>query len=42
MENFRLHYVNIVTETYSQKRNEVGKKPIFFEIEVESSEIKII
>ena len=42
MENFRLHYVNIVTETYSQKRNENGKKPIFFEIEVESSEIKII
>ena len=42
MENFRLHYVNIVTETYNQKRNENGKKPIFFEIEVESSEIKII
>ena len=42
MENFRLHYVNITTETYNQKRNEVGKKPIFFEIEVESSEIKII
>ena len=42
MENFRLHYVNITTETYSQKKNEVGKKPIFFEIEVESSEIKII
>ena len=42
MKNFRLHYVNIVTETYNQKRNENGKKPIFFEIEVESSEIKII
>ena len=42
MENFRLHYVNIVTETYNQKRNENGKKPIFFEIEVQSSEIKII
>ena len=42
MENFRLHYVNITTETYNQKRNENGKKPIFFEIEVESSEIKII
>ena len=42
MKNFRLHYVNIITETYSQKRNENGKKPIFFEIEVESSEIKII
>ena len=42
MENFRLHYVNIVTETYNQKRNEDGKKPIFFEIEVQSSEIKII
>ena len=42
MENFRLHYVNITTETYSQKRNENGKKPIFFEIEVQSSEIKII
>ena len=42
MENFRLYYVNIVTETYNQKRNENGKKPIFFEIEVESSEIKII
>ena len=42
MENFRLHYVNITTETYNQKRNENGKKPIYFEIEVESSEIKII
>ena len=42
MENFRLHYVNIVTETYNQKRNEPNKKPIFFEIEVQSSEIKII
>ena len=42
MENFRLHYVNITTETYSQKRNENGKKPIYFEIEVQSSEIKII
>ena len=42
MENFRLHYVNITTETYNQKRNENGKKPIFFELEVESSEIKII
>lgn len=42
MENFRLHYVNIKSETYFQKRNEVGKKPIYFEIEVESSEIKII
>lgn len=42
MENNRLHYVNITTETYSQKKNEVGKKPIFFEIEVESCEIKVI
>ena len=42
MENNKLHYVNIVTETYSQKINEVGKKPIFFEIEVESCEIKVI
>ena len=42
MENFRLHYVNITTETYNQKRNEPNKKPIYFEIEVESSEIKII
>ena len=42
MENFRLHYVNITTETYSQKRNEPNKKPIYFEIVVESSEIKII
>ena len=42
MENNRLHYVNIVTETYTQKKNEVGKKPIFFEIEVESCEIKVI
>ena len=41
-ENNKLHYVNIVTETYSQKKNEIGKKPIFFEIEVESSEIKVI
>ena len=42
MENFRLHYVNITTETYNQKRNEPNKKPIYFEIEVQSSEIKII
>ena len=42
MENMKLHYVNIVTETYSQKKNEIGKKPIFFEIEVESCEIKVI
>lgn len=42
MENFRLHYVNIKSESYSQKINEVGKKPIFFTVEVESSEIKII
>ena len=42
MENFRLHYVNIKSETYNQKRNENGKKPIYFEIDVESSEIKII
>lgn len=41
-ENNKLHYVNIKSETYSQKKNEVGKKPIFFEIEVESSEIKVI
>ena len=42
MENFRLHYVNIVTEMYNQKRNQNGQKPIYFEIEVQSSEIKII
>ena len=42
MENMKLHYVNITTETYSQKKNEIGKKPIYFEIEVESSEIKVI
>lgn len=42
MENMKLHYVNIKSETYTQKRNENGKKPIFFEVEVESSEIKII
>ena len=42
MENFKLHYVNITTETYNQKKNENGKKPIFFEIDVQSSEIKII
>ena len=42
MKNFRMHYINIKSETYSQKRNENGKKPIYFEIEVESSEIKII
>ena len=41
-ENNKLHYVNIKSETYNQKRNEVGKKPIYFEIEVESSEIKVI
>ena len=42
MENMKLHYVNIKSETYSQKKNEIGKKPIFFEIEVESCEIKVI
>ena len=42
MENNKLHYVNITTETYTQKKNEIGKKPIFFEIEVESCEIKVI
>ena len=42
MENNKLHYVKIVTETYSQKKNEVGKKPIYFELEVQSSEIKVI
>ena len=42
MKNFRLHYVNITTETYNQKNNQNGKKPIYFEIEVQSSEIKII
>ena len=42
MNNFKLHYVNIVTETYNQKNNQNGKKPIYFEIEVQSSEIKII
>ena len=42
MENNRLHYVNITTETYSQKKNENNKKPIYFELEVESSEIKVI
>ena len=41
-ENNKLHYVNIKSETYTQKRNESNKKPIFFEIEVESSEIKVI
>ena len=42
MENMKLHYVNIKSETYTQKKNEVGKKPIYFEIEVESCEIKVI
>ena len=42
MINNKLHYVNIKSETYSQKINEVGKKPIFFTVEVQSSEIKII
>lgn len=42
MINNKLHYVNIKSETYSQKINEVGKKPIYFEIEVKSSEIKVI
>ena len=41
-ENNKLHYVNISTETYTQKRNESNKKPIYFELEVESSEIKVI
>ena len=42
IENFRMHYVKITTETYNQKKNQNEKKPIFFEVEVESSEIKII
>ena len=42
MENNKLHYVNIKSETYTQKRNEVGKKPIFFEIDVEAAEKKVI
>ena len=42
IENSKLHYVNITTETYNQKKNEPNKKPIYFEIEVQSSEIKII
>ena len=42
MENHRFHWVNVTKETYTQKRNENGKKPIFFEIEVQSSEIKVI
>ena len=41
-ENNKLHYVNIKSETYTQKKNEIGKKPIYFEVEVESSEIKVI
>ena len=42
MENNKMHYVNITTETYTQKKNEIGKKPIYFELEVQSSEIKVI
>lgn len=42
MENGRLHYVNITKETYTQKMNEPKKKKIYFEIEVQSCEIKVI
>ena len=42
MENHRFHWVNVTKETYTQKRNENGKKPIYFEVEVQSSEIKVI
>lgn len=42
MENNRQHFVNITDTTYKQKKNAVGSKKIYFEINVESAEIKTI
>lgn len=41
MENNKLHYVNIKKDSIVQKHNESKKKPIYFEIDVESCEVKI-
>lgn len=41
MENNRLHYVNVIDTTYTQKKNTSGKK-IYFEVNIRSSEIKVI
>lgn len=42
-ETGRLHYVNIKDDTYNRKRNGVnGNRKIFFEVTVESCEVKMI
>ena len=42
MENHRFHFVNVTKDTYSKKTNANSKKKIYFEIEVEASEKKVI
>lgn len=43
MENSKMHYVNVKDTTYKRKLNNVGKeKRIYFEVKVESAEIKRI
>lgn len=42
MENHRFHFVNVTKDTYTKKRNVNGSKKIYFEIDVEASEKKVI
>lgn len=42
MENHRFHFVNVTKDTYSKKTNANSKKKIYFEIEVEAAEKKVI
>ena len=42
MENHRFHFVNVTKDTYTRKKNVNGSKKIYFEVEVEASEKKVI
>lgn len=42
MENSKLHFVNVTDTTYKEKKNAPGSKKIYFEVKVESSEVKVI
>lgn len=42
MENHRFHWVNVIKDTYTRKKNVVGSKKIYFEIDVEAAEKKVI
>lgn len=42
MENQRFHWVNVIKDTYTRKKNVVGSKKIYFEIDVEAAEKKVI